>query len=106
MPAITFPSRWGDYSVTRVTMAREPEELRGTDGTVTQAVITLEMTDISEAVSVTGATLFRSAAGKVRSVSYDGQRRTMPKPQARDLYRSLLSQGYSLEREWLDCDSM
>lgn len=106
MTVTTFPSRWGNYNVTRVTMAREPEVLRDADGTVTQAVITLEMTDMCETVSVTGATLFKSAAGRVRSVSYDGQQRTILKPKARDLYRSLLRQGYSPDRDWLNCDAV
>lgn len=106
MTVTTFPSRWGGYNVTRVTLACTPEPLRGSDGTVTQAVLTMEMTDQSETVRVAGATLFKDAAGRVRRVSYDGQRRTMLKPGARKLYRSLLQQGYRLDEPWLDCDQV
>lgn len=106
MTVSTFPSRWGPYTVTRVTMACTPELLRDSDGTVTQAVMTMEMTDQSETVSVTGGTLFKAAEGNVRHVCYDGQRRTVLKPKARELYRSLLRQGYRLDEPWLNCDTV
>ena len=102
MTVTTFQSRWGAYKITEVRLACLPEKLRGCDGTVTQRVVNITANDISEAVTVASATLFKDASGKVRSVSYDGQRRTMLKPQARKVYRSLLQQGYSLEREWLE----
>ena len=106
MPVTTFPSRWGPYTVTQVTMACEPAELKGCDGTVTQDVMTMEMTDQSETVSVIGGTLFKDRRGEVRRVVYDGQRRTVLKPAARKLYRSLLRQGYDPDRAWLNYDSL
>jgi hypothetical protein len=104
MGAITFPSRWGPYNVTRVTLACEPEPLTGTDGTITQRVATFEANDMSEAMTVTLQTLFKSADGRLRHVCYDGQQRTMLKPRARQLYRRLTSDGYSLDLQWLEAE--
>jgi hypothetical protein len=102
MGAITFRSRWGDYNVTRVTLACEPEPLAGTDGTITQRVATFESNDMSDVMTVTWQTLFRSEDGRLRHVCYDGQQRTMLKPRARQLYRRLLRDGYRVDQEWLE----
>jgi len=101
MGAITFRSRWGDYNVTRVTLACKPETLAFTNGTITQRVATFESNDMSEAMTVTCQTLFKSEDGQLRHVCYDGQQRTMLKPRGRELYRRLLRDGYSLDIDWL-----
>lgn len=106
MPVITFPVSWDQSTMTRVAIACSPEPLRHLKGTVSQAVMTFEMNDRTEVVSVTGGTLLKNAAGEVSVLRHDGQRWVLSKPAARDFYRHLLQQGYGLDEPWLECDSV
>lgn len=98
----TFSSRWGGYTVTRVKMACAAEMLRGCGGTITQRIATLEANDLSEAMTITTGTLFLSPDGACRFVSYDGQSRTVLKPKGREIYKRLLSEGFSLTERRID----
>lgn len=98
----TFRSRWGGYTVTRVKMACQAEELRDSGGTITQRIATLECNDLSEAMTITTGTLFLSPDGGCRFVSYDGQSRTVLKPKGREIYKRLLRNGYSLTGRRID----
>jgi YD repeat-containing protein len=93
MAITTFRSAYGPYNVTQAVLAKPPRT--NTEGTTTQAIVTFETTDQTEAVSIIGATLFLGADGHKSSASYDGQRRTLGKTDARKQYRSILAQGYS-----------
>jgi hypothetical protein len=91
MTVTTFPSAYG-YEVTRAVLACEP----GTDkeGTVTQDVMIFETTNITETVSIVGKTLFLMPDGHTFQSSYEGQRRTLLKPDARKQYAKILREGY------------
>ncbi len=93
----TFPSRWGSYTVTRAELARPSET--SAEGTLTQSVLTFETASAFEGdqqpVSVVGATLFTQADGRTFAASYEGQRRTLSREQARRQYLAALQQGYS-----------
>ena len=93
MTVTTFRSSYGSYNVTRAVLACQPEV--NAEGTTTQDVLIFETTDQTEAVSITGKTLFLQTDGHTFSSSYDGQRRTCLKPSARKQYAGALRQGYS-----------
>ena len=97
MTVTTFRSSYGTYNVTRAVLACQPEI--SAEGTTTQNVLIFETTDQTEAVSIVGKTLFRLANGHTFESSYDGQRRSSPKPSARKQYASALKQGYSADIE-------
>lgn len=97
-----FQSRWGGYEVTRVKMACPPEVLQGCGGTITQRIVTLEANDISEAMSIVSGTLFLAPDGGCRFVSYDGQSRTVLKPQGREIFKRLIREGFSLTERRID----
>jgi hypothetical protein len=92
MAVTTFPSAYGSYNVTRAIIACEPSTNK--EGTITQDVLVFETTDQTETVSVIGKTLFLMPSGRKFHSSYDGQRRTLLKPDARKQYASALKQGY------------
>ena len=93
MTVTTFRSNYGSWNVIRAVLACEPEVSK--EGTTTQKVVIFETTDQQEAVSITGKTLFILANGRKFQSSYDGQRRTVTKPQARRVYAIDLKDGYS-----------
>ena len=93
MAVTTFRSNYGSWNVTRAVLACKPEVSK--EGTTTQRVVIFETTDQQEAVSITGKTLFILANGHKFQSSYDGQRRTVIKSQARKIYATDLKDGYS-----------
>ena len=97
MAITTFRSSYGSYNVTRAVLACQPET--NAEGTTTQSILIFETTDQQEAVSIVGKTLFLQANGHTFEASYDGQRRTSLKPNARKQYASALKQGYSADIE-------
>jgi len=97
MTVTRFRSRYGAYDVIRAELAMPAET--NSEGTTTQAVITYETAEgfhgDLQPVSITGATLFRLANGHTFTSSYDGQRRTLNREQARKQYQASLRGGYS-----------
>lgn len=97
MTVSRFRSQWGSYDVIRAELAMPAET--NSEGTTTQNVITFETAEAFDGdhqpVSYVGATLFKGADGHTFQSSYQGQRQTLSREQARKVYRSVLQQGYS-----------
>lgn len=93
MAITTFRSIYGSYSVTHAVLACDPETSK--DGTTTQDVLIFEATDQTEAVSITGKTLFKAVDGHKFESIHNGQCMTLLKPCARKQYAKVLKEGYS-----------
>jgi hypothetical protein len=97
MTVTTFPSSYGNYTITRAELACQPTV--NSEGTTCQNVITFETStfpdDDQQPVRVVAATLFRAADGHTFSSSYQGQQRTVSREEGRRQYRRVLQEGYS-----------
>ena len=100
MTVTTFRSRRGNYNITRVVMAKQPET--NSEGTTTQRVAIFETSDVNEdidlnAVSIVSKTLFLCPDGHTFESSYQGESTTLLRPEARKVFERWLADGYSLE---------
>ena len=97
MSIVTFPSMWGEYTVTQATLCQEPY-MYSTANRRSQNYIYFETASNSETVQIVTNCIYEDTeTGECTTRSGWGTRKCVLKPKAREIWKMYRANGYSLD---------